>query len=119
MGELDNATGLVLNTLYSTTSEAMIEGKETFEKVKNDLTARFPDMSKEEIEQKAGKAARNTFGYNMLYLTAPNFLQSKWLFGKSSFDNLRSLSAAGKITKDEIESNIGKSFLKGFASEGL
>ena len=119
LGEVDNATGLVLNTLYSTTSEAMIEGAESFKSIKEELEKRFPELGNEEIERRAGEAAKNVFGYNMLYLTAPNFLQSKWLFGKSSMDDMRRLSAAGKITKEELESNIGKGFLKGFASEGL
>lgn len=117
--ETSNLTGLVLGTMYNTTSEAMIEGKGVYDEIKKDLRHRFPTMSEEEIELKASKGARNTFAYNMAALIVPNFLQNKWMHGKSSFEDLRRLSNLGKVTDKELKANLLGSFSKGFASEGL
>jgi gas vesicle protein len=114
-----NPVGLIANTLYATTSESMVEGKEVYDSVKESLKLKFPNMSEAEIDQKAATAASNTFKYNMLYLMAPNFLETKWLHNKKAFDGVRSVKALDQITEEELKSSIGKSALKGLASEGL
>ena len=117
--ETENFTGVALSSLYNTTSEAMIEGAGVYKDIKADLKQRFPQMSDQEIEEKASKGARNTFAYNMAALMIPNFLENKWMHGKSSFDQLRKLSELGKINKKELDTNLLGAFGKGFASEGL
>ena len=118
-GEMGNLSSTLLTTAYNTMAESMIEGSHLYREVKQDLKNRFPQMSEEEIERKASVAARNTFGYNMLYLAVPNFLQTVWLHGTSNMSKLRKLREVGKITNKEIKQSIGKNFVKGFISEGL
>lgn len=117
--EVGNLGSTLITTAYNTMAESMIEGSHLYREVKQDLKNRFPQMSEEDIEQKASIAARNTFGYNMLYLAVPNFLQTTWLHGTSNMAKLRKLREVGKITDKEIKQSIGKNFLKGFVSEGL
>lgn len=117
--QVDNLGSTLLTTVYNTTAESMVEGSHLYKEVKEDLKKRFPTMSEEEIESKASKAARNTFGFNMLYLAIPNFLQTTWMHGTSNFAKMRSLREAGKLTEKEVRQNLPLAFAKGFASEGL
>jgi len=135
--KVNTATGLntqtALTTVYNTMSEAGAEGKEAFDTLKEEYakTAGFnsfasaPPEVQEQLKMKAGEGAARVYNWNLIALTAPNFLQSK-IFHGASKDQVKTLrdqtrregKSASELYKANAESYL-KNFGMGIASEGL
>lgn len=121
--KVDDFGSVVLNTVV----EAGAEGVEVYNKVYNDLISK--GVGEDAAKQQAGEAASNTFVANAVLLTVPNYLSEKWLF--NGFKDAKTLSKSlfnesGEFITDAAKKsalsrigNVGATFAKGFASEGL
>lgn len=120
LNNIKNLTGLIATGAYNTFTESLMEGKETYDRVSEELRAKFPTMSHDEISKKAADAAAGTFKWNMTVLAIPNMLESKWVFGKfgpAEARGLKELSEQAGIKYGIAQT--ARDFGKGVLAEGL
>lgn len=109
-------------TVYNTISEAGFEAYETQKSVYDQYIKNGydPDTAK----KYAADAAKRTFTANSLGLLIPNFIQSKWFFGKGSGDLRSSIKKSlvnGTFKNDSFKlfNGLAKEIGKGILSEGF
>ena len=137
LNKVKAATGLntstAISTVYNTISEAGFEGKEAYDTLKSEYAKKMgyaslemaPPEVQELIKEKAGAGAARVFNWNLVALSAPNFIQSKIFHGSSKGD-VRNLvddvqvkgKSAVQLYKEHAESYL-KNIPKGLVSEGL
>lgn len=124
-------TGTVASTIYNTISEAGFEAKDTRDNYRETRAQalgyknykELPEALKQQVNLESADAAKTVMATNMVGLLGPNFLQSKWFNPKGNVSDsvIRRQVIGGKLTKQQVSDKYKwwKSFLKGFASEGL
>ena len=123
---------LTAATIYNTVIEAGIEAKGVQDNIRNSYEQELLDgtITVEEVEERAAKAASDTFKLNSIVLAVPNFIEQKMFFGQlgKSGDVMKRLfnaetgaliEGAEKFTKRELVANMGKAVGLGILREGF